>query len=93
MRRLGLKPCRNKNLPILRAIDRQNFPTYGAYNVRLELIDHNGVRRETLRPYLAIDRDSGDAQILLRMPALEEMKILVDCELHKWQYKLSKDDV
>ncbi|KAN0075064.1 hypothetical protein V8E54_007675 [Elaphomyces granulatus] len=72
VRQLGLKPCRNKNLPILRAVNQQNLSTYGAYNVRLELTDSNGIRRETLRPYLAIDRDKDDIQILFGMPALEK---------------------
>jgi len=43
VRQLGLKPCRNKNLPILQAINQQKLPTYGAYNVRLELTDDYGV--------------------------------------------------
>ena len=48
VQKLRLKPCRNRDLPILRAIDRQNFHTYGAYNIRLELTDTQGVCRETL---------------------------------------------
>jgi hypothetical protein len=93
VRQLGLKPCRNKDLPILRAINQQNLHTYRAYNLRLELTDGYGVRRTTLRPYIAIDRDVGDSQILLGMPALNELKILVDCENYQWQYKLEKSDV
>ena len=27
------------------------------------------------------------------MPALEKMKIKIDCEKHEWQYKLSKNDI
>jgi hypothetical protein len=80
VKQLGLKPCRNKDLPILRAINQQNLPTYGAYNVRLELTDMYGIRRTTLRPYLAIDRDPEDSQVLLGMTALNELKLLVDCE-------------
>jgi hypothetical protein len=93
VRQLGLKPCRNKDLPILRAVNQQNLYTYGAYNLRLELTDSYGVRRTTLRPYIAIDRDLEDSQILLGMPALNELKILVDCEQYQWQYKLDKSDV
>jgi hypothetical protein len=93
VRQLGLKQCRNKDLPILRAVNQQNLHTYGAYNLRLELTDSYGVRRTTLRPYIAIDRDPEDSQILLGMPALNELKILVDCEKHQWQYKLGKADV
>ena len=37
VRQLGLKPCRNTNLPILRAINQQNLSTYRAYNLRLSL--------------------------------------------------------
>ncbi len=82
VRQLGLKQCRNKNLPILRAVNQQNLPTYGAYYLRLELTDSYGVRRTTRRPYIAIDRDPGDSQVLLGMPALTELKILVDCEAY-----------
>ena len=93
VRQLGLKPCRNTNLPILRAINQQNLHTYGAYNLRLELTDSYGNRRTTLRPYLAIDRDPGDSQILLGMTALSELKILVDCDTYQWQYKVEKTDI
>jgi hypothetical protein len=82
VRHLGLKPCRNTNLPILRAINQQNLPTYGAYNLRLELTDAYGTRRTSLRPYLAVDRDQGDSRVLLGMPALTELKILIDCEAY-----------
>jgi hypothetical protein len=93
VRQLGLKQCRNRDLPILRAVNQQNLHTYGAYNLRLELTDSYGVRRSILRPYIAIDRDPEDSQILLGMPALNELKILVDCEQYQWQYKLGKSDV
>jgi hypothetical protein len=93
VRQLGLKPCRNKDLPILRAVNQQNLHAYGVYNLRLELTDSYGVRRTTLRLYIAIGRDPGDSQILLGMPALNELKILIDCEQYQWQYKLEKSDV
>jgi hypothetical protein len=80
VRQLGLKQCRNKDLPILRAVNQQDLATYGAYNLRLELTDSYGVRRTTLRLYITIDRDLEDLQILLRIPALNKLKILVDCE-------------
>jgi hypothetical protein len=80
VQQLGLKPCRNRNLPILQAINQQNLPTYGAYNVRLELADAYGIRRTTFWPYLAIDRDPNDSQVLLGMTALNELKVLIDCE-------------
>jgi hypothetical protein len=93
VRQLGLKQCRNQDLLILQAVNQQNLATYGAYNLYLELTDSYGVRRTTLRPYIAIDRDPEDSQILLRMPALNELKILVDCERYQWQYKLGKSNV
>ena len=93
VRQLRLKPCRNTNLPILRAVNQQNLRTYGAYNLWIELTDSYGVRRTTLRPYLAIDRDPGDSQVLLGMTALAEQKILIDCYTHQWQYKLDKASI
>ena len=56
VQQLNLKPCRNTNLPILQAINQQELPTYGAYNVRLELTDVYGTRRTSLQPYLVVDR-------------------------------------
>ena len=93
VQQLGLKPCRNKDLPILRAISQQNLPTYGAYNLRLELTDAYGVSRTTLQPYLAIDCDPHDSQVLLGMTALNELKVFIDCEKGQWQYKLEKSDI
>jgi hypothetical protein len=80
VRRLKLKPCRNTDLPILRAINQQSLSTYGAFNLRLKLTDRYGTRRTTLRPYLAVNRGQGDSQILLGMPALTELKVLLDCK-------------
>ena len=82
VQQLGLKPCRNTNLPILQAINQQNLYTYRAYNVRLELTDDYGVRWTTLRLYLAIDQDSGDSQILLEITALTELRILIDYQTY-----------
>jgi hypothetical protein len=93
VKQLRLKPCENKNLPILQAVNQQELPHYGAYNVRLELVDSHGARRVTYRPYLAIDRDPKDTQILLGMPGLSDMKIAIDCELRKWYYKITKADI
>jgi hypothetical protein len=79
VQQLGLKPCRNTQLPILRAVNQLNVRTYGAYNVRLELTDEYGVRRTTLRPYITVDRDQGDSQILLGITALTEQNIVINC--------------
>jgi hypothetical protein len=80
VRQLGLKPCRNQNLPILRAINQQNLHTYRAYNLRLELTDPYSVRKTTLRLYLAINGDLDDSQLLLGTTALNELKVFIDCE-------------
>ena len=93
VQQLGLKPCRNRNLLILRAINQQNLHTYRAYNLRLELTDAYGIRRTTLQPYLAIDYNPNDSQVLLGMTALNELKVFIDCENSQWQYKLEKSDI
>jgi hypothetical protein len=90
---LGLKPCQNTNLPILQAINQQNLPTYRAYNLRLKLTDAYGTRRTSLRPYLAVDQDQGDSRVLLSIPALTELKILVNCEAYNWEYKAEKTTI
>ena len=59
----------------------------------MELTDDYGVRWTTLRPYLAIDQDPGDSQILLGMTALIELRILIDCQTYQWQYKLDKTSI
>ena len=78
VQQLRLKPCRNQNLSILRAINQQNLHTYGAYNLRLELTDAYGIRRTTLRLYLAIDYNSDDSQVLLGITALSKLKVFID---------------
>ena len=93
VQQLGLKPCQNRNLPILRAINQQNLTTYGAYNLHLELTDAYGIHQTTLQPYLAIDQDPDDSQVLLGMTALNELKVFIDCENGQWQYKLEKSDI
>jgi hypothetical protein len=59
----------------------------------MELMDNYGTRKTTLRPYLAIDRDPSDSQILLGMTALQELKVFIDCENCQWQYKLDKSNI
>ena len=93
VRQLGLKPCRNANLPILQAINQQELPTYGAYNLRLELTDMYSTCRTTLQPYLAVDRALEDSQVLLGMPALTELKIKIDCESYQWEYQVEKTSI
>jgi hypothetical protein len=93
VRQLGLKQCRNKDLPILRAVNQQDVPTYGVYNLRVSLTDSYGLERTTLRPYIAVDGDPGDSQILLGMPALTDARILLDCEAYTWQYQITSQDV
>ena len=45
-------------------------------------MDAYGISRTTLRPYLAIDRDPNDSQVLLGMIALNELKVFIDCKNH-----------
>ena len=82
VQQLCLKQCQNKNLPILQAVNQQNLPTYRVYNVCLELTDSYRVHQTTLWPYITVDQDLGDSQILLGMLALTKQKILVDCEAY-----------
>jgi hypothetical protein len=78
VQQLGLKPCRNKNLPNLQAVNQQNVQTYRVYNIYLGLTDSYRICRTTLRLYIAIDRSLGDSQILLGMTVLNKLKILLD---------------
>ena len=80
VRQLGLKPCRNRNFPILRAINQQNLHTYRAYNLRLKLIDAYRISRTTLQPYLAINCNPDNSQVLLGITALNELKVFIDCK-------------
>ena len=93
VQQLGLKPCQNKDLPILQAVNQQDLHTYRAYNLRLKLADAYRVCKTTLRPYLAIDQDPSDSQLLLGMTALNELKILIDYKNCQWQYKLDKSNI
>ena len=46
-----------------------------------------------MHPYLAIDQDSGDSQILLGITTLKELRILIDYYIDQWQYKLDKASI
>jgi hypothetical protein len=61
VKQLALKPCQNQNLPILCAINQQDLYTYGAYNLRLELVNSYRTYKTTLRPYLTVNRPIGDS--------------------------------
>jgi hypothetical protein len=56
-------------------------------------MDAYGISKTTLQPYLAIDHDPNDSQVLLGMIALSELKVFIDCENGQWQYKLEKLDI
>ena len=49
-----------------------------------------GTHRIMLRPYLVVDRTVGNSQVLLGILALNKLKILVNCELYQWEYKVKK---
>jgi hypothetical protein len=59
----------------------------------LELTDVYRISKTTLQPYLAIDCNSNDSQLLLGITALNELKVSIDCENHQWQYKLDKSNI
>src|SRR5437879_285780 len=77
---LGLSPYKRHKYktPILEGIGQTYPRTYGFYYLDLLLTDRYNRTLRFFRPFLAIDRDLQDSQILLGRPALKDLRITID---------------
>src|SRR2546423_2800617 len=87
-----LKPYTRKYPQLLRVAGALSAEAQGAFWVRFTMTDHRGVQREHYRPFLAIDRDPDDAELLLSNGTLREIGIsLLLSDEVPWEYQLKRE--
>ena len=74
-REKDLKPYTRRYPELIAGVGPFRSLARGAYWVRYTLQDSNGVVREHYKPFLAIERESDEAPLLIGQPDLQEMGI------------------
>ena len=76
---LGLEPCRKHQhiAPRLEGVRETHPKTYGFFHLKITLIDRFNRFFDYIRPFLTIDRDPRDSQILLGKPTLKDSDIII----------------
>ncbi|KAK9364591.1 putative retrovirus poly protein [Lipomyces kononenkoae] len=89
---MELKPYKKRYPELIRAAGALSAEARGAYWARFTMRDDCGVVREHYQPFLAIDRDSDDAELLLSHGTLQELGISLSLADQKttWQYQLHR---
>ena len=85
----GLEPCTKHNhvLPKLEGIGQTAPKTYGFYHLRARITDRYNHSFSFIRPFLAVDRDPRDSQVLLGRPALKDFKINICNEDDSFEFE------
>ena len=87
----GLTPCTKLKhqhvVPTIEGIGETRPQTYGFYHLRLSLTDRYNRVFDTIRPFLAVDRNPRDSQVLLGRPALKDFKINICNGEDAWNFK------
>ena len=86
---LGLKPCRKHQhtAPRLEGVRETHPKTYGFFHLRITLTDRFNRSFDYIRPFLAIDRDARDSQVLLGRPTLKDFSIIIQNGQDSWEFK------
>ena len=88
---LGLSPCtRPKHQhvePALEGVGQIQPKTYGFYHLRLRITDRWNQSLEFIRPFLAVDRNARDSQVLLGRPTLKDFKINICNGIDSWEFE------
>src|SRR5215471_11655333 len=92
---LGLSPCTKSKhqhvVPALEGIGETRPPTYGFYHLRLTITDRFDRSFDFIRPFLAVDRNPRDSQVLLGRPALKDFKINICNGDDSWEFEFERD--
>ena len=90
----GLIPCtkpkHRHNVPTLEGVGETNPQTYGFYHLRLSITDRFNHTFDFTRPFLAIDRNPRDSQVLLGQPALQDFKINIYNNDDTWNFEFKQ---
>ena len=88
---LGLSPCtRPKHQhvePALEGVGQIQPKTYGFYHLRLHITDHWNQSLEFICPFLAVNHNTQDSQVLLGRPTLKDFKINICNGIDSWEFK------
>src|SRR5438046_2192887 len=88
---LGLSPCTKSKhqhiTPILEGVGETKPKTYGFYHLKLRITDRWNHSLQFIRPFLAVDRNAADSQVLLSRPTLKDFKINIQNSTDSWEFK------
>ena len=86
---LGLKPYIKHQYvaPILKGVRETYPPTYGFFHLRITLTNRFNRSFDYIRPFLAVNQDARDSQVLLGRPALKDFDIVIRNGLDSWEFK------
>ena len=89
IRSLGLEPCQKHQhiAPRLKGVRETHPKTYGFFHLRITLIDRFNRSFDCICPFLAVDRDTRDSQVLLGCPALKDFSIIIRNDEDSWEFK------
>ena len=94
VRSLGLSPCTRKShqhiIPILEGVGQTSPRTHGFFHLKLTIIDCFNRSFTFIRPFLAVDRDAKDSQVLLGRPALKDFKINICNSDNSWEFEFER---
>jgi hypothetical protein len=88
---LGISPCTKTTHqhvePSLEGVGQTRPKTYGFYHLRVRITDRWNCPLEFIRPFLAVDRDARDSQLLLGRPSLKDFRISVLNGQDAWEFE------
>jgi hypothetical protein len=91
-----VKPYIKRYPQLLAVAGDMRHSAHGAYWVAWEMTDHRGIIRSYKRPFLAIQRDPGDAPLLLEEQTLREIGIDISLREdekggNRWYFDVDSD--
>lgn len=88
---LGLSPCtkpKHQHVePVLEGVGETRPKTYGFFHLKLCIRDRWNHSLQFIRPFLAVDRNPRDSQILLGRPTLKDFKINICNGIDSWEFE------
>jgi hypothetical protein len=91
---LGLSPCTKPKhrhvVPALEGVGETHPQTHGFFHLRLTITDRFNRSFDFIRPFLAVDRNPRDSQVLLGRPALKDFKINIANGDDSWEFEFER---
>ena len=94
VRSLNLSPCKKRKhqhvVPVLEGVGETRPKTYGFYHLRLTITDRFNRCFTFIHPFLAVDRNPSDSQVLLGRPALKDFQINIYNSDDSWEFEFQR---